>query len=206
MTPRLATPGGLTEPHPQLGRARAGVAYGSLAVVTASGLAIAVLTSNSHSPVVQGGGRGVPEWIAGLFTDLGSGRLALDRFYVLVGVMGLAYVLTIAAGAELRARWLIAAVVFLHVVFLLAPPLLSTDVFNYIDYARLGALHGLDPYIHGPAAAPHDPAFLHTGWRHTASAYGPLFTIASYPFAHASVATALWSFKALAALASISCV
>jgi Glycosyltransferase family 87 len=200
---RLATPGGVTAPHLQLGRA---VAYGSLAVVTACGLAIAVLTSDPHSPVVQGGGRGIPEWIAGTFTDLAAGRLTLDDFYLLLGTMCIAYLLTIAVGVELRATWLLGAVVLLHVVFLLAPPLLSTDVFNYIDYARLGALHGLDPYIHGPVAAPHDPAFLHTAWRHTASAYGPLFTIASYPFAHASVATALWSFKAVAALSSIACV
>src|SRR5436305_15250414 len=100
---RLATPGGVTAPHLQIGRA---VAYGALAVTTASGLAIAVLASNSHSPVVQGGGRGIPEWIAGVFTDLNSGRLGLDPFYVRVGVMCLAYVLTILAGAELRASWL----------------------------------------------------------------------------------------------------
>jgi len=27
-------------------------------------------------------------------------------------------------------------------VVLLAPPLFSADVFSYIDYARLGAIHG----------------------------------------------------------------
>jgi alpha-1,6-mannosyltransferase len=94
----------------------------------------------------------------------------------------------------------------LHLIFLLAPPLLSTDVFNYIDYARLGALHGLDPYAHGPASAPHDPSFAFTAWRHTASAYGPLFTLSSYPLAHLGVAGALWAYKVVGALASLGCV
>ena len=64
-----------------------------------------------------------------------------------------------------------------------APPLLSHDVYSYVDYARLGALHGLDPYVHPPAAAPADPAFAHVTWTDTTSAYGPLFTLATYPLA-----------------------
>jgi hypothetical protein len=175
-------------------------------VVAVCGVAVAVLSADRHSPVVQGGRRGLPGWIAGPFAGLDHTHLTLTNFYLLVGVMGGAYLVAIALGAELHARWLVAAVVVLHVAFLLAPPLGSTDVFNYIDYARLGALHGLDPYVHGPAAVPHDPAFVHTAWRHVGDAYGPLFTIASYPLAHVSVAAALWSFKALAALASLGCV
>jgi alpha-1,6-mannosyltransferase len=164
-----------------------------------------VLSADRHSPIVQGGRRGLPDWMSGAFSGLNSGHLTLGRFYILLGAMAVAYLIAIGLGAELRARWVVGTVVALHVAFLLAPPLLSTDVFNYIDYARLGALHGLDPYIHGPVAAPHDPAFSHTAWRHIGSAYGPLFTIATYPLAHLSVAGALWSFKAVAALASLGC-
>jgi alpha-1,6-mannosyltransferase len=148
----------------------------------------------------------LPHWITGAFSGLVAGHLTLGGFYLLIGAMGLAYLVAISLGAELRARWVVSAVVVLHCAFLLAPPLLSTDVFNYIDYARLGSLHGLDPYIHGPVAAPHDPVFAHTAWRHSGSAYGPLFTIASYPLAHVGVAAALWSFKAVAAIASLGCV
>ena len=197
---------GVTAPYLHLPRLRASAAHLALAVVAASGVALALLTSNSHSPVVQGGGRGLPEWIAGPFTDVATDRLTLAGFYLLVGVMGIAYVLTVFTGAELRVPEVVGTIVLLHVGFLLAAPVGSTDVFNYIDYARLGALHGLDPYIHGPVAAPHDPAFLHTAWRHTASAYGPLFTIASYPLAHMSVGAALWSFKVVAVVASLACV
>ena len=53
---------------------------------------------------------------------------------------------------------------------------------------------------------PTTPAFAQTAWRHVGSAYGPLFTIGSYPLAHLGVAAALWAFKAVAALASLGCV
>ena len=52
----------------------------------------------------------------------------------------------------------------LVVAFACAPPLLSHDVYSYVDYARLGVLHGLDPYVHAPDAAPADPAFAHVTW------------------------------------------
>ncbi len=84
-------------------------------------------------------------------------------------------------------------------LFALAPPLLSQDVFSYIEYARLGSLHDLNPYTHAPLAQPGDPAFPHVGWTESPSAYGPLFTLATYPLAWVSVPVALWSLKALAA-------
>ena len=89
------------------------------------------------------------------------------------------------------------AIVALHVVFLLAPPLLSGDVFSYIAYGRLGAVHGISPYLHGPAAAPHDPGLRYVAalWAHTPSAYGPLFTILSYGLGSLGIAAALWGFK-----------
>ena len=40
---------------------------------------------------------------------------------------------------------------------LLAPPLLSLDVFSYISYARLGAGEGLNPYDAVPADLVGDP-------------------------------------------------
>src|SRR3712207_8552158 len=39
--------------------------------------------------------------------------------------------------------------VLLHVLFTIAPPLISKDVFSYIGYARLGSVHGLNPYENG---------------------------------------------------------
>jgi alpha-1,6-mannosyltransferase len=189
-----------------LDRARSAVAYGSLIALTAAGVAISVAGADRYSAIVKGSKRGLPDWIVGPLGSVTSWHLPFDKFFLVVGVMCAAYLLVIALGGRVRARWLFAAIVALHVAIVLAPPLLSSDVFNYIDYGRLGALHGLDPYSHGPIAAPLDPSYRFTGWRHAASAYGPLFTAMTYPLAHVSVAAALWALKGLAALASLGCV
>ncbi len=84
--------------------------------------------------------------------------------------------------------------------FALAPVLLSHDVYSYVDYARLGVLHGLDPYVHSPAAAPFDPAYARVTWIDATSAYGPLFTLATYPLAWLPVWWAVAALKATAAL------
>jgi alpha-1,6-mannosyltransferase len=60
--------------------------------------------------------------------------------------------------------------------------------------------HGLDPYVRGPAAAPADPAFRLVAWPHTPSAYGPLFTLATYPLAWLPIWLAVAVLKAVAAI------
>lgn len=84
--------------------------------------------------------------------------------------------------------------------FAIAPVLLSHDVYSYVDYARLGVRHGLDPYVHPPLAAPADPAYAHVTWTEATSAYGPLFTLATYPLAWLPVSVAAAVLKAVAAL------
>jgi alpha-1,6-mannosyltransferase len=92
-----------------------------------------------------------------------------------------------------------AAIVVLVVAFGALPPLFSHDVFSYVDYARLGALHGLDPYIHPPAAEPFDPAYADVTWIDATSAYGPLFTLLTYPLAWLPVGAAVAALKAATA-------
>ena len=53
-------------------------------------------------------------------------------------------------------------------------------MFGYLAFARMGALHGLDPYTHVAAEAATDPVFPFLGWPFQHSPYGPLFTLASY--------------------------
>ena len=67
------------------------------------------------------------------------------------------------------------------------PILISTDVFSYIAYARMGVVHGINPYTHGPIAIVGDPVFQYVGhdWKNVATAYGPLYTLISYPLAPA---------------------
>ncbi len=60
--------------------------------------------------------------------------------------------------------------------------------------------HGLDPYVNAPDAAPADPAFAHVTWTETPSAYGPLFTLATYPLAWLPIWAAVAILKAVAAI------
>jgi len=116
--------------------------------------------------------------------------------------MGFAgYLATMAWAPRLGRRVVWGAIVVLVVAFACVPPLLSHDVYSYVDYARLGALHGIDPYLRGPAAAPGDPAFVQVTWPHTTSAYGPLFTLATYPLAALPVAAGVYVLKAASAAA-----
>jgi len=94
-----------------------------------------------------------------------------------------------------------AAIVVLVAGFAAAPPLFSHDIYSYVDYARLGVLHGLDPYLHPPAAVPSDAAYADVTWIEAPSAYGPLFTLTTYPLAWLPVAAAVAVLKAAAAVA-----
>jgi alpha-1,6-mannosyltransferase len=95
----------------------------------------------------------------------------------------LAYLGVLAAAPRLGARVVGGLIIVAVLAFACAPVLLSHDAFSYVDYARLGVRHGLDPYVNAPEAAPNDPAFAHVTWTETPSAYGPLFTLATYPLA-----------------------
>jgi alpha-1,6-mannosyltransferase len=88
--------------------------------------------------------------------------------------------------------------------FALAPVLLSHDAFSYLDYARLGVVHGLDPYVHPPLAAPADPVYADVAWTEATSAYGPLFTLITYPLAWLPVGLAVALLKVLAALSVLA--
>ena len=75
------------------------------------------------------------------------------------------YLVALSFVPRLRARWAIAAIVAVHAIFLLAPPLALTDVFNYINYGRMEVVHHLNPYTTIPIAEPHgDPAFQLSNW------------------------------------------
>ncbi|HEX6752698.1 MAG TPA: polyprenol phosphomannose-dependent alpha 1,6 mannosyltransferase MptB [Solirubrobacterales bacterium] len=111
------------------------------------------------------------------------------------------YVGVLVWAPRLGHRFVWATIVVLLVVFACLPPLLSHDVYSYVDYARLGALHGLDPYVHPPAAFPADPAFAEVEWIDATSAYGPLFTLATYPLAKLPVDAAVYILKAASAAA-----
>jgi alpha-1,6-mannosyltransferase len=127
---------------------------------------------------------------------------ALAFGLIWVGFAAYLGVLALAPRLDRRLVW--GAILVLVAVFAALPPLLSQDVYSYVDYARLGAVHGLDPYVHPPAAEPSDPAFADVAWVDTTSAYGPLFTLATYPLAWLPVGVAVMALKLVAAVSVLA--
>lgn len=153
---------------------------------------------------------GSPHWLLGPLRFAGAsgagGKLAGPLFYAGLWLALALYVVVLATARSLPVRVALGAVALLHVVFLLAPPLLSQDVFSYIAYARLGVEHHLNPYVHAPTAIPHDAVYGYAGSKDAVSAYGPLFTLLTYPLAPLGVAAAFWVLKVVAAAASLGLV
>ena len=161
-----------------------------------------------HSPLIPKS-PDIAAWLAGVGERLGY-RVFLISLLVSTGAYaGLVALVRGFAGTGDRAsvisrRWAIVLVAALQLIVFAGPVLLSTDVFSYIAYARMGVEHGLNPYLHGPVAIAGDPVFQYVGqdWIHVATAYGPLYTLLSYPLAPLGVVGALWGMKLEALLAS----
>jgi len=150
--------------------------------------------------------RPVPAGLAGVFAGT-SVTLGAAGLLGALGLMLVCYVAAVARAQYLSPRVLITAVIALHVLVLLAPPLFSTDMFSYQAYGRMGALYGLNPYVLGPHAMAADPTYGLIGWRWVGmpTVYGPVFTALSYVLAPLSIATAAFAYKGIAALASLLC-
>ncbi|HXV33156.1 MAG TPA: glycosyltransferase 87 family protein [Gaiellaceae bacterium] len=115
------------------------------------------------------------------------------------------------AGAAARRRAVVTLACAVQLLPLAGPVLLSTDVYTYWDYARIGAVHGGNPYVDEPSDFPEDVAYPLMGsrWHDTTSVYGPGFTLASEVHAEAvgeSADAAAWTYRALAALAMVALV
>jgi len=179
-------------------------ALGLLGVLTTVFLltAGAATAPTQYVPARSGGW---PAWMAGPLQGLGVG-LGSGGFQVLMLVMCASYLLVLVAARALPLAALAGGIVLAHAILLLGPPLISQDVFGYLAFARMGALHGLDPYTHVAAEAPTDPIFPFVGWPFQHSPYGPLFTLASYATAPLGIAGGLWALKALVSACSLGAV
>ena len=213
LQPALA--GGLARPAVIARRWAAGwrteaAARRALATAVAAGLGLVVLAAAQPSPLVPPSKGGFSSWMAGPFRGLGAwlpddGTFKGSAFTALLAAMFCAYVVVVACGRRVPLRWGVGTLVALHVLFLLGPPLVLTDVFNYVNYARLGAVHGVNPYVAPPAEVPVDPAYRFSTWHDLRSPYGPLFTLSSYPLAALPVPVAFWALKVAMAAASLGC-
>jgi hypothetical protein len=176
---------------------RRSIAAGLLAAVL--GLLLIPLAAPGPD-LVPGADAGFPGWLAGPYGDgFGLGRDGY-RLLLFAAVAAWAVLVPLAGALGRRPLKIFAGAAIL--LFALAPPLLSLDVFSYISYGRLGAEHGLNPYDHVPADIPGDEAAARVqDFRDAVSVYGPLFTLGSYPLALLGVSAAMWSLKAVAAIA-----
>jgi hypothetical protein len=150
-----------------------------------------------------------PGWLSGPLGFIGKpihvGFSALKLDYTLgIGAAYLCWLAVLACASRMHARVAIVGVVVLHVIFFLSPPLSLTDVFNYLNYGRMGVVHGLNPYTTIPQLEPHtDPTFLISNWHHLLSPYGPLFTLFTYALAPLGVAASFWVLKAVLLAAAL---
>jgi alpha-1,6-mannosyltransferase len=178
---------------------------GALAALVACMFLLGASAAARRSPIVPRSGFAFPDWVAGPLHWLGLSTGNGVRVALVVAICA-CYVAILACAGAIGSRRLWIGIVLAHVAALLAPPLLSGDVFGYLGFARLGVLHDLNPYRFTASAAPTDAIYRFLGWKHVTTPYGPLFTLLSYGAAPLGLAGGLWALKLLAALASLTTV
>jgi Glycosyltransferase family 87 len=179
-----------------------GPVAGRIAIGTliASTFAIVAAASSGPSILVPRSNQIFPNWEAGplhtviprLITDPDTVGLIFSCVLV---VMLVAYAAALAAVRTLSLRTIALTVLALNLILLLSPPMQLTDLFNYLGYARLGALHHLNPYTHVIRQELFDPVYAFSSWHNLRSPYGPLFIALTYPLALVSLPLAYWAVK-----------
>jgi Glycosyltransferase family 87 len=180
----------------------------ALATLLMCACLVVVFASSGVNTLVPRSYLGLPVWEAGplnlLFRWLTQDFWALSYGFSAVLVLMLAgYGVLLASLRTLSMRTIARFVVAAHVVILLGPPLQLSDVWNYLGYAHLGALHHLNPYTHTMLAEIHDPVYRFASWHNLSSPYGPLFIALTYPLAYLPVPVAYWLVKVATMAASL---
>jgi alpha-1,6-mannosyltransferase len=148
----------------------AGFALGVAAVAALSGVALVVAAAHradrpASSPIEPPG-----DWRAALIV----GALVALAGYLVGSIL-------LAKGRG--PFWPIALTgIVVQLLPLLGPTLLSTDVWSYWMYGRIGAVLGGDAYADPPSDYPDDIAFgaMGSSWHDTTSLYGPVWTGVSW--------------------------
>jgi alpha-1,6-mannosyltransferase len=144
-----------------------------------------------------------PGWLSGPLHGILTGNPGGGYEGLLLGICA-CYAVVLASARALGPRTLWAGILAAHLAVLLGPPLLSADVFGYLDFARLGVLHSLDPYTHTAAAATGDAIYPYLGWHDVSTPYGPLFTLLTYGLVPLGIAGGIWALKVLAVVTSLA--
>ncbi len=153
------------------------LALGGMLLLT---LLVCVAASRTHALLPQSIRYGSE---AGWLGPLGNAHLHLPAG-VLIPVLSLlfgCYVLAVRCAERLSPRAVLTTIAGMIAIVLLAPPLMSTDVYSYEVYARMFVTYGASPYLHGPYAIEHDFLYSWVGsnWWNTPTVYGSVFTLFS---------------------------
>lgn len=145
-----------------------------------------------------------PGWLHGPLAPLEL-DMAPSGLAVVLLAMCACYVLVLACAGAVSPRTAIWSIAGLHLLYALAPPLLSSDVFGYVDLGRLGSVHGIDPYSPTGTPLPDDEVYDFRRWgSDLPSPYGPLFVAALYPLGPLGVPAMYWVLKVAFAAASLA--
>jgi hypothetical protein len=172
--------------------------------LVATGLLVALTVARTRQ-LLPGSLRGsLPGYLAGAFAHSGV-DIGLPGLVVVLGVMLALYIVAVRVSDRLPMWALLMAIAALYTLVLLGPPILSTDVFSYAAYSRLGALYHINPYLHGPNAISFDALypFVSPRWIATPTVYGPLFTALGYVLAPLDLAAQVLAYKLVAAVSSL---
>jgi len=199
--PRLGFPGlrwpALPQPNVRLGARSGRAAVGLMLLAT---LAVVLVAAAGPSVLVPRSTMSYPGWMAGplhaLIPQPGHNPHTIGIAYsIVLFLMFGAYTVVLGAARTLSVRMVLVAIGVLELILLMSPPLQLNDVFNYLGYARLGALHHLNPYTHVIKQEFFDPVYRFSSWHNLRSPYGPLFSAITYPLALVSLPLAFWTLK-----------
>ena len=182
-----------------------------LGAIVALSLFIVLITANRPSLLAPTTHTGFyPHWMSGPLGGLlpgltGNSTTLRFMFTAAIVVMFIAYVWVLRCAPRVPVGWVVAAIVLVHAIFLISPPLALTDMFNYINYGRMEVVHNLNPYTTIPVLEPHsDPSYALSNWHELLSPYGPLFTLLTFAVVPLGVAASFWALKGILVAASLA--
>jgi hypothetical protein len=183
------------------GRLTAALAALLSAVLVAGAAEIVLDAAVGHTPMVPLQ-PAFDSWLAGFGQSLGY-TVFLPTLLVSTLAYGGLILLARGRSSPISKRWAIGLVAVLQLIVFAGPVLLATDLFTNVAYAH-EAVHGVNPYVHGPSALPGYPGFPYVSpdWINWASPYGPLFTLITIPAGLVGLDAGIWILKLEALAAS----
>lgn len=110
--------------------------------------------------------------------DLSFHLMIFILFLLYLGLLWLSWKLATTAGRRRGMLWLTGAVLLIcGSILVVAPGMLSHDIFVYAGYGRVMVAHGANPYFVPLSAFPGDPLAPLDDWRTAVAAYGPVWLL-----------------------------